>query len=192
MGSCANLYQLDPLRDPRWRELVQSHPHASVFHSPEWLTALEQAYGYRTVALTSSPPGAPLADGLPFCDVNSWLTGRRLVSLPFSDHCEPLLVTSGSSDLSHAWASFFKHRSRYVEIRPIDFQPSIMNAARAANHYVLHRLDLRPDLKILHARFHKSCVHRAVRHAERRTGLRRRNVARIARAVLPSARTHAP
>ena len=27
---------------------------------------------------------------LVFCRIHSWLTGRRLVSLPFSDHCEPL------------------------------------------------------------------------------------------------------
>jgi hypothetical protein len=28
---------------------------------------------------------------LVFCRVRSWLTGRRSISLPFSDHCEPLV-----------------------------------------------------------------------------------------------------
>ena len=37
-----------------------------------------------------SPPDEPLENGFLFCRVESWLTGRRLVSLPFSDHCEPL------------------------------------------------------------------------------------------------------
>jgi len=167
MGSCANIHQIDPLRDPRWAELIQRHRHASVFHSPQWLTALEKTYGYRPVALTSSPPGVPLADGLPFCHVDSWLTGRRLVSMPFSDHCEPLLDSYGSSDLGRAWTSFFKKRIKYVEIRPIDFQPETSRGVRAESGYLLHRLDLRPDLDTLHARFHKSCVHRAVRRAEK-------------------------
>ena len=167
MGSCADIRQIDPLRDPRWAEFVRSHPRASVFHSPQWLSALQATYGYRPVALTSSPPGVPLADGLPFCHIDSWLTGRRLVSLPFSDHCEPLFDSYGSSDLGHAWTSFFKNRIRYVEIRPIDFQPAATDVVRAEDHYLLHRLDLRPDLDSLHARFHKSCVHRAVRRAEK-------------------------
>ncbi len=44
--------------------------------------------------LTTCAPDAPLTDGVVFCEVDSWLTGRRLVSLPFSDHCEPLLQTT--------------------------------------------------------------------------------------------------
>ena len=84
-------YEIDPLRDERWASLVESHPHASVFHSNNWLKALRSVYGYEPVVMTTCPPGARLTNGLVFCRVNSWLTGRRLVSLPFSDHCEPLI-----------------------------------------------------------------------------------------------------
>src|SRR2546430_5296635 len=88
------LYSLDPLEDPRWAEFVQRHPRASVFHTPGWLEALRRTYGYEPVVYTTSLPRAELTNGLVFCRVRSWLTGRRLVSLPFSDHCEPLVHNS--------------------------------------------------------------------------------------------------
>ena len=43
------------------------------------------------VVYTTSPPSLPLSNGIVLCEINSWLTGRRMVSVPFSDHCEPLL-----------------------------------------------------------------------------------------------------
>src|SRR5882672_988194 len=84
------LYQLDPVTDGRWMELVQRHPSASVFHSEYWLRTLRATYGYEPIVFTTSPPNSPLQNGIAFCQIKSWVTGRRLVSLPFSDHCEPL------------------------------------------------------------------------------------------------------
>src|SRR5215467_14482639 len=88
--SGAGCYQLDPIKDLRWAALVEKHPHASVFHSVAWLQALRNTYGYEPVVFTTSPPHAELTNAMVFCRIESWLTGRRLVSLPFSDHCEPL------------------------------------------------------------------------------------------------------
>src|SRR5688572_13104982 len=82
---------LDPLTDPRWRELVQRDARASAFHTPEWLDALRRTYGFVPVVYTTDGARDELRSAIPFCAVASWLTGRRLVSLPFSDHCEPLV-----------------------------------------------------------------------------------------------------
>ncbi len=95
------LYQVDPIQDTRWAELVKRHPAASVFHTIGWLSALQYTYGYDPVAFTTSPPDAPLKNALVFCQINSWLTGRRMVSLPFSDHCEPLCDSFTDSSFSH-------------------------------------------------------------------------------------------
>ena len=94
----ADAYELDPLHDPRWGALVDSHPRASVFHSTSWLRALQTVYGYEPVVVTTCPPGARLTNGVVFCRIKSWLTGRRVVSLPFSDHCEPLVDTADEFD----------------------------------------------------------------------------------------------
>src|ERR1700722_12641428 len=37
--SALRLYQLDPTLDPRWEELLERNPSASVFHPSEWLRA---------------------------------------------------------------------------------------------------------------------------------------------------------
>src|SRR5580704_5105046 len=86
-----SMYEIDPTRDERWERLLAAHPRASIFHTRGWLEALRQTYGYYPVAFTTSAPGLPLTNGIPFCMVNGLFGRRRLVSLPFSDHCAPLV-----------------------------------------------------------------------------------------------------
>src|SRR5262245_27771741 len=83
------VHLIRPLEDPRWSALIERHPRASVFHSLEWLRALHQTYGYQPVAFTTATAGEELQNAILGCRINSWLTGRRIVSLPFSDHCDP-------------------------------------------------------------------------------------------------------
>lgn len=85
------VYTINPLEDKRWAELSERHPHASIFHTTGWLEALRQTYGYGSIVYTTTPPGTALTNGMVFCRISSWLTGRRMVSLPFADHCEPLV-----------------------------------------------------------------------------------------------------
>jgi hypothetical protein len=83
-------YTLDPLTDRRWLDLLRRHPLASVFHSSEWLSALQRTYNYEPVVVTTCPPESELTNGVVFCRIDSLLTGSRWVSVPFSDYCEPL------------------------------------------------------------------------------------------------------
>ena len=100
-----SLQRIEPLQDPRWGKFLERHPRASVFHTPAWLEALRRTYGYVPVAYTTSLPGRELEDGVVLCQVDSWVTGRRLVSLPFSDHCEPLVdgAERARSVFARAW-----------------------------------------------------------------------------------------
>lgn len=166
-ASCA--YEIDPLRDSRWSGLVDNHPQASVFHSPRWLTALKAVYGYEPAAVTTCPPGSPLTNGLVFCRVKSWLTGRRLVSLPFSDHCDPLIRSSGELDvlLVHLKQQITQEKWKYFEIRPISFEPSVRTELGQFVTYYFHKLDLGPGTDQLFHNFHKDCVQRKIRRAER-------------------------
>src|SRR6202161_895955 len=114
-------FQLDPTTDARWSRFVELHPKASVFHTVGWLQTLQHTYGYEPLAFTTSPPDTGLENGIAFCYITSWLTGRRLVSLPFSDHCEPLVDTADALD---AMASALEQECRgrqwrYVEVRPL-------------------------------------------------------------------------
>src|SRR5437870_3635150 len=94
-SSCLRLtmttYRIDPLCDSRWATFIHRHPAASVFHTPGWLEALRRTYGYQPVVFSTSAPDQELRNGILFCEIHSFLTGRRLVSLPFADHCQPLV-----------------------------------------------------------------------------------------------------
>lgn len=148
---------------------MQRHPNASVFHAPEWLEALRRTYGYEPLALTTSAPGEDLRNGLVFCRVQTWLTGRRLVSLPFSDHCEPLVESEEELQclLSALRCELNASKSKYVEIRPVTPPAGVPRDLEEAGSFCLHRLDLRPSLEELFRGFHKSCVQRKIRRAER-------------------------
>jgi len=163
------VHEIDPLRDERWASLVESHPRASVFHSINWLKALRSVYGYEPVVMTTCPPGALLTNGLIFCWVNSWLTGRRLVSLPFSDHCDPLMDRTEALDaiLAHAQRHVDDKRSKYIEIRPLSCQPSSHTKLGKLLTYRFHHLDLGRSEQELFRSFHKDCVQRKIRRAER-------------------------
>jgi hypothetical protein len=83
------VFTLDPIGDRRWHEFVRRHPAASVFHAPAWVYALRRTYGYDPVFFTTTPPGETLTNGLIACRVRSWLTGRRLVAVPFDVLARP-------------------------------------------------------------------------------------------------------
>jgi len=163
------VFELNPLSDPRWKLFVESHPDASVFHRVEWLQALNSCYGYMPAALTLSRPESPLENGLLLCEVRSRLTGSRLVSIPFSDHCEPLISGSEELDtfLAHLAKRIKEERWRYFELRPILHTFDEQQRISISQSYYLHRLDLRPSLETLYKQFHKDSVQRKIRRAER-------------------------
>ena len=164
---------LSPRTDPRWAEFVDRHPRSSVFHSQSWLEALYQTYGYESFAWVTSSNDKLLRSGLLFCAVESWLTGRRLVSLPFSDHCEPL-IGSEVDRASFARAlgdELQRGRWRYIEMRPQSAFQFTTTLSQSTVPYHFHQLDLEPDLETLFRRFHKDSIQRKIRRAERE-GLR--------------------
>lgn len=162
-------FEIDPLHDPRWTAFLEHHPDASVFHRADWLKALKTCYGYTPVALTSSAPGSPLANALLFCEVRSVLTGNRFVSLPFSDHCEPLINQPEEFDflITDLEERVDQRRLKYFEIRPILRAPISQKHIATSNSYYFHRLDLRPSEQVLLRSFHKDSVQRKIRRAER-------------------------
>src|SRR5260370_34146547 len=89
---------LNPLLDSRWRDFAERHPRASIFHTPGWLEALRRTCGYEPLVYTTSAPGTPLENGIVFCRVSSWLSGDRMVSLHFTDHCEARVERPGEGE----------------------------------------------------------------------------------------------
>lgn len=164
-----SVFKFNPLQDSRWQDFVDRHPDGSVFHSTFWLEALSRTYGYEPVVYTTTPPAKDLSNGIVFCCVRSWVSGTRLVSVPFSDHCEPLANPEEMSELIHSLRTS-RHLTpwKYLELRPLrpDGAAPTCDLAKS-DTYSLQMLDLSPGLDTLFRNFHKSCIQRKIQRAQR-------------------------
>ncbi len=162
------LFQLDPLSDPRWPEFVLRHPQSTIFHTKDWLAALHRTYDYQPIVFADSD-GTELDNAIVFCKIKSPLTGRRLVSLPFSDHCQPLadhdsIRTIVENLQSHGISQDLK----YIEFRPLvkDAISEVTNFSDTA-HFCFHSIDLQKDTDSLYRNMHHSCIRRKIKRAEK-------------------------
>jgi CelD/BcsL family acetyltransferase involved in cellulose biosynthesis len=163
---------IDPLQDPRWADFVDRHPSGCVFHSRQWLEALRRTYGYQSCAYATVGRNQELTGAIVFCTVKSWLTGSRLISLPFSDHCQPLVTSE--DDLRLIFSTLENllrdNKRTYVELRPLVASGSSFGPGTSftrSKEFYLHQLDLRPDLNAIFRGSHQSSVQRRIRHAQR-------------------------
>jgi CelD/BcsL family acetyltransferase involved in cellulose biosynthesis len=169
MTTSPAVHRIDPVEDPRWSRFVDSHPMGSVFHSRPWLQALQKTYGFEPIAFTTAPPRVELRNGIVFCRIRSWLTGRRLVSLPFSDHCQPLVESPEELDqlLRALDREPDADRWTHVEMRPLVALRGFRAGMQEGQSYSHHSLDLRPGLQEIYDGLHRDCIRRKIRKAER-------------------------
>jgi CelD/BcsL family acetyltransferase involved in cellulose biosynthesis len=164
-----NVYEIDPTSDERWEHFVQTQPRASIFHTRAWVESLRDTYGYTPRGVTTSAPGTELTNGLPFCEISGLFGKRRLVSLPFSDHCQPLV----QSEEQFLYLAEYLERKReeekwdYVELRPIVSGLAAGSRFEKSQPFVFHKLDLQRNPEDLFASFHKDCIQRKIRRAEK-------------------------
>lgn len=167
----AEVRAIDPLADPAWLELVERSPTAEAFHHPRWLELLRAQYGYeiRACCITDS---RGIAAGIPIARVESRLTGRRLVSIPFSDVCAPLLARDANPELLDALGSALAEEAngQGLELTVHAALPSIPGAFVQPSFF-RHLLPLVADPAEVERNYSKSQVKRGIKKA-RREGLR--------------------
>jgi len=156
---------VDPLNDPDWDRLVLSHPESNVFHRAAWAKVLCRTYGHKPVYLQFGRDDE--TSGLvPLMEVISPFIGRRGVSLPFSDLCEPLVFGEWKQEsLITKLLELGRERGwRYFEMR--GGKRTLPGSAVSGEKYYGHKLDLSVGVHKLFDRFEGS-VRRAIRKAEK-------------------------
>lgn len=130
--------------DARWIEFAQAQPEANIFHHPAWMEVLAACYGYRGFIAALCDGQGGIQAGLPVMEINSRLTGRRWVSMPFSDHCAPL---STGAEALLALKDGLGELARQPRTPRIELRSSLFNASLAPPSalFALHTMPLQPD-----------------------------------------------
>lgn len=114
-----NFSFINPLTDKEYEAFILNHPKVSVFHSPSWIRALSETYGFIPNCIALYNKNRIVCGVLPFFQTQSLFRKKRCVSLPFSDFCEPLFLDS--EDFRSAFSELLnvglKLNWKYVEIR---------------------------------------------------------------------------
>jgi len=131
---------VNPLDDPNWDDRVLSSGSHCVFHTRAWAQTLSQSYGFEPMYLTRMR-GSQFDVLVPLMHVHSWVTGRRGVSLPFSDYCEWL---APSNEIEKIFLRLREtgvlHRWQYLEVRHDLHWPEVTPASEILWR---HELDLK-------------------------------------------------
>jgi CelD/BcsL family acetyltransferase involved in cellulose biosynthesis len=146
---------LMPPSDPRWMDFIRSCSEANIFHHPAWMNLISGCYGYSSFILALLNGDGSVRAGLPLMNVNSLLTGRRWVSLPFSDYCTPLYRGDAArDDLSCQLIRVFQESAlKKMEVRwSLPEQTGIQQTSR----FVLHTIQLNPDPMQVSKRFKRT------------------------------------
>lgn len=157
-----NIVCIDPQSDPLWQEVINQH-ESDIFHSPQWFRVLADTYDFDIRAQvvvngTDVPKG-----GMVYCKVEDMM-GPRILSLPFSDFCDPLI--SGQEEWNCLANTFL------AEHCPISFRcvhndlPVRDNRLPIVGEDKWHCVDLQPDLETIWDDLN-GAARRAIRKAQR-------------------------
>ena len=131
---------INPLEEENWNNLLISTPGCSFFHTSNWADVLSKSYNYTPFYLCARKENTFISL-LPVMEVNSALTGRRGVCLPFTDTCEPIAENAQQFQklFDQAVSLGKKQKWKYLEIRGGE---KYLSAEQPAEFFHGHKLDL--------------------------------------------------
>lgn len=163
---------IDPIKDNRWDQFVYKHPYGWIVHLSGWKKVLEKTFPHMKghyFVLTGTADGEIKA-ALPVFEVNSWLLGRRLVSIPFATLCDPLI--SRDTDIGSLLDKLFdlsrNRKTSVIEIRSLQ-SPSLIHDSRLTESriYRHHFIKLDRPIEELKMTLHRKSVRQEIRRAEK-------------------------
>jgi Acetyltransferase (GNAT) domain len=160
--------ELSPF-DGHWESFISSDIRANVFHHPGWIGTIADCYGYRPSVIAVLDAQRTIRAGLPVMETGSPLTGHRLTSLPFTDHCFPLYDGADSrQQLTDGLVDLLRSPDNpRTELRcELPEGPGI----HASHQHVLHTVVLDPNSEAVFSRI--SSMHRRNVRAAEKKGVR--------------------
>jgi hypothetical protein len=155
---------INPLNYPNWDNMVLSTDNYSFFHTSHWARVLSESYGYQPLYFVKIVDGK-LNMLFPFMEIKSILTGKRGVSLPFTDYCEPIIPQKTNFQDAMCYLIEYAKKAgwKYMEMRA---NGSLFNGTPPSSFYYGHILDLSQGIERIFPNLRDS-TRRNIRKAER-------------------------
>ncbi|MBU0481705.1 MAG: GNAT family N-acetyltransferase [Proteobacteria bacterium] len=146
---------INPIDSPRWDERILATGRATFFHSAAWAATLAETYRYRPCYFALLTDDQEIRAMVPLMEVQSFITGRRGVSLPFSDCCEHISENAIDTACLLACILYYGKKQGWnsLELRP---GGKIAADRPLSNTYLGHTLSLSPGEEALFSSFRES------------------------------------
>jgi hypothetical protein len=160
-------FPLSPHQFQKWDLFVEKHPKGTIYHLSEWKKVLEESFRHirgQIIAIWDERANE-IVGGLPVYCVNSIITGKRLVSAPFANFCDPLVSNSGDADgLSKYLIEIYNQKYHsYIEIKARQDYNFLKDAEfKASAQYLHHFIPLEFSPEVLFNKFHKKAVRASI------------------------------
>ncbi len=153
---------IDPLSDIRWDAFVENHHYGTIYQHSSWMKVLALSYEHaKPLCFTIEDKEGNIRAAIPCFIVKSKLTGTRIVSLPFSSYCDPLV--NDREDLVKLLDRIIKEAedisASYYELRAFKNQDLIgNNLLKPHNYHKTHVLDITDGFEKTKKSFHKKSI----------------------------------
>ncbi len=155
-----------------WNNMVAEHPLGSVFQHTAFMKVISATFGHtKPYCLSLLDKSGRCLGGLAIFLVKSWLTGIRLVSIPFAYYADPMISHRGEFEIlfREILELSKQEKASYVEIKARNSADILAesNLMIPVYYHKTYFLDLTKGLSAIWDGFHRSSVKQGIRRAER-------------------------
>lgn len=161
---------IDPRTDSRWSDFISRDPRGYLCYEPGWKDVLEDCFPHMHGYYATLIRDDRIYAALPVYEVRSWLTGNRLVSIPFATLCDPPVSDSHSMVTLFDYARDLADSLGVEKIRINTYDTTSLvdhSSYGRCCHYKLHVLRLDRDTGRVMKTFDRTCVVQKIRRAEK-------------------------
>jgi hypothetical protein len=149
----------------QWDDFVRSQPDGTPFHLHNWLKTIHESYDFEPFLYVIKDNQGNITSILPLFLIKSILTGRRLISLPFTDSCQSLCRNSEEEkELLETITKTFGKHVKHIEIRSeLENDTTFIRDA----FFKRHILRLENDPSLVFNKLDKKTIRYSIRKAQK-------------------------
>jgi hypothetical protein len=154
---------INPIKNIKWDDDLVNEDDFSVFYSSQWITTLINTYNYKPLYFVLYK-NDKISAYIHFMEINSYITGKRGVSLPFSDICEPFAESTEDFNILFNYIKNYAKKEKWKQIE-LRGGEKFLKTEKPLTEYYEHILDINKPVEDIYSGF-KENVKRNIKKAQ--------------------------